>query len=360
MKEEKNICDYLDNLELGRVQRYKNMAIVPLIKQGKKSELEYKLLSEAIDDSSFVIKEANMYGSVNNLTAYVESDEPILILKGEYVVGGKQNRMITVNALIDKDAGKINIPVHCVEHGRWNYGKYDYEGFRSQEILSADIRSGISKCFSGSVGQSGTWNQVADYLSKTGVHSGSQDFGKIYTDRRKEMGEFVKAFDYMPGQVGFIAAVQDEQGKVSTFIDVFDKARTLSKHGERLLNSYAVDAVAYRSEKIAFSKEDAEKLIEDLKGSNMDVSDSLSLGKDVEISKSFGKTHRPFDQTGKDRCFPIHKEDRITGSGLVLKETVVYIGAQHKVQERPVILDPTRPDPMPHIWTLRRSDLEKI
>ena len=154
MKEEKNICDYLGNLELGRVQKYKNMAIVPLIKQGKKSELEYKLLSEAIDDSSFVIKEANMYGSVNNLTAYVESDEDILVLKGEYVVGGKQNRMITVNALIDKDAGKINIPVHCVEHGRWNYGAPGFEDFKSKEILSADIRSGISKCFAGSVGQS--------------------------------------------------------------------------------------------------------------------------------------------------------------------------------------------------------------
>jgi len=333
MKEEKTICDYIGSLELGKVQKYRNMAVVPLIRRGSKSELEYKVLHEAIDDGSFRIKEANAYGTVNNLTAFVESDEPILIIKGEYVVGGKQNRMITVNALIDQDAGKINIPVHCVEHHRWNYGKYDEE-FKSPEIMSASLRGEISKCFSGSVGQSATWNAVACHLNRAGVSSGTQDFGKIYEDRRHDIREYAKAFDYVPGQVGFVAAIEDDDGRVHQFIDVFDKAQTLSKHGDRILNSYAVDALASRSNEINFKRADAEKFIENLKDSNMDVSDSLSLGKDVEISKTLGKTER------KDRLHysPVSKEmlkERITGSGLVYKSNVVYIGAKQGIEAFP-------------------------
>jgi hypothetical protein len=316
MKEENTIRNYLSAMELGRTQKYKNMSVVPLINKGKKSRLEYKLLNEAIEDSSLTIKELDAYGSVNNLTAIVNSEEDVLILKGEYIVGGKQNRMITVNGLIDRDEGRIDIPVHCVEHGRWGYGGYgkgaDYE-FKSQKIMSAAVRGGVMKRFAGQHGQSATWNMVEKSLGDAGVHSHTQDFGKIYKDKKRDIDDYVHAFDYVSGQVGFVAAISDRRGNISVYMDLFDQAKTLSKHGDRLLASYAVDAITARGDTIKFSKAKAEDFLDEVAESRMTVDDSISLGSDIEITAHNRK-----------------RKERINGSGLVYKNTVVYINANKR------------------------------
>lgn len=48
------------------------------------------------------------------------SNHKIILLDGEELIGAKQNRILNTTVLVDKQT-KLNIPVSCVEAGRWNY-----------------------------------------------------------------------------------------------------------------------------------------------------------------------------------------------------------------------------------------------
>ena len=46
---------------------------------------------------------------------------PVLLVEGETVIGGNQNRVINVSVLVPARSG-VDIPVSCVEQGRWGGG----------------------------------------------------------------------------------------------------------------------------------------------------------------------------------------------------------------------------------------------
>ena len=58
---------------------------------------------------------------VPTLVAYNPTLSPVLLMEGETVTGGRQNRVLNVSVLIPAGA-TIDIPVSCVEQGRWNGG----------------------------------------------------------------------------------------------------------------------------------------------------------------------------------------------------------------------------------------------
>ena len=68
-------------------------------------------------DSGRVIDEL-ADASVPALTAVNPTDRPILLVEGEQFVGGDQNRTLNVSVLLPA-AAKLQIPVSCLEAGRW-------------------------------------------------------------------------------------------------------------------------------------------------------------------------------------------------------------------------------------------------
>jgi len=64
------------------------------------------------------ITELDNEGSVHELKLSNLGKKTVLIIKGEELVGAKQNRIVNSSFLI---AGKtkVVIPVSCVEQGRW-------------------------------------------------------------------------------------------------------------------------------------------------------------------------------------------------------------------------------------------------
>ena len=51
----------------------------------------------------------------------------VLLLAGEILVGGKQNRVLREDILLPPLSGARPIGVYCVEQGRWNEGRRDFE-----------------------------------------------------------------------------------------------------------------------------------------------------------------------------------------------------------------------------------------
>jgi hypothetical protein len=56
---------------------------------------------------------------VNTLVLVNHSKRPLLLLAGEIVTGGKQDRIIAKDRIVPAGADPIDLSVFCIEHGRW-------------------------------------------------------------------------------------------------------------------------------------------------------------------------------------------------------------------------------------------------
>ena len=56
---------------------------------------------------------------VNTLVLVNHSKRPLLLLAGEIVTGGKQDRIIAKDRIVPADADPIDLSVFCIEPGRW-------------------------------------------------------------------------------------------------------------------------------------------------------------------------------------------------------------------------------------------------
>ena len=57
---------------------------------------------------------------MNELTIENISADTVIIVTGEIVKGGKQDRIINQDILLAPKSGKKKLTVFCVEKGRWN------------------------------------------------------------------------------------------------------------------------------------------------------------------------------------------------------------------------------------------------
>ena len=64
---------------------------------------------------------------VNRLVLVNNSKHPLLLLAGEVVTGGKQDRVVGKDRIVPAESDPVDLSVFCVEHGRWTEtsGKFD-------------------------------------------------------------------------------------------------------------------------------------------------------------------------------------------------------------------------------------------
>ena len=91
---------------------------------------------------------------VNNLTLTNKADQPLFLLAGEVIIGGKQDRIIGKNTIVagEEDA---DVPVFCVEHGRWDNTT---QGVHDRECARARPPARQART---STRQSDVWKEVA-------------------------------------------------------------------------------------------------------------------------------------------------------------------------------------------------------
>src|SRR4029077_13983343 len=59
---------------------------------------------------------------VNQLVLVNRGKRPLILLAGEVVSGGKQDRIIAKDRIVPVGAAPLPLDVFCVEHGRWTGG----------------------------------------------------------------------------------------------------------------------------------------------------------------------------------------------------------------------------------------------
>ena len=279
------IKKYIDGINLGKMQSYKNLSVFPLVSDYA-LDLNYLTLDEALEGNAIDVVELDQEGSVPELKVVNNSDTMILILDGEELVGAKQNRIVNTTILI---AGRdtVVIPVSCVEQGRWSY---DSKKFSSQKrVMSPRMRAGKSEQVKCSLDMSGSftadqgtiWNDISAKALRMDAESTSSAMSEIYNKQEVSIKDYTKQFTLAGQQIGAAFVIN---GQV-VGMDCFGKPETFEKVFEKLVESYALDAIdTSDSEKSAkLDKDRAARFLQMPATCKVEPHPSVGLGTDCRL-----------------------------------------------------------------------------
>jgi len=197
------------NLILGDPFAVHGLGIIPLLGDTSLNSPALDLLEQALDAGSFKVTEVSEGGSVPFLRAENSGANPVLILDGEELVGGKQNRI--VNATIIILPGKMmDIPVSCMEAGRWNRQREDFAAgeavFRakSRAVQKASVTSSLRREGSFHSDQGAVWDEVSDSLAEMRAPSATSDFRAGRAKIAHRIDAFVEVIRAQDRQLGAI------------------------------------------------------------------------------------------------------------------------------------------------------------
>src|SRR6266545_989666 len=138
---------FVGGVRLGRATRHGSLTVLWLHTAEAAPPLEVVTLDEARAQGTLVITE-RAQASVPELIVENRGKVHALLLAGEILVGGKQNRVLKEDVLLPPASGARNLGVYCVEQGRWNAGVKDVErgisGTPPASALGAAVFAGAS------------------------------------------------------------------------------------------------------------------------------------------------------------------------------------------------------------------------
>ncbi len=183
--------------------------------------------------------------SVNELVLVNDSAKPLLLLAGEVISGGKQNRIIGADVIVPPKGEPMPLTVFCVEHGRWSEAR---GGFGSAGAIA---HPEIRKEAQANKSQQGVWNSVARAAKEMSAESSSQDYAIVLaspkakaqvdeaarvlqSDYERELREQLKG----GSAVGVVVAINGE----IVWSDIFPTADLFRRYWPKLLRSYVMEA----------------------------------------------------------------------------------------------------------------------
>lgn len=139
----------------------------------------------------------------------------VLLLAGDTIVGGKQNRVINITVWVDAGA-TVRLPVTCLQQGRWDAGDRFTVGRQVDHAMRATLaerppRAGPAADPVGPDGfmadQGAVWNEIARRQVRSGVHSTTAALHDVYEMEATDAREFAEAFPCPTGAAGLAVGV---------------------------------------------------------------------------------------------------------------------------------------------------------
>src|SRR6476619_7655001 len=113
-----------------------DLTIFPVVSAKSHDTSDFITLDEGIRSGDVVVTEVgNLHSTmrrrppyqarpysgaeVNRLVLVNNSKHPLILLAGEVVTGGKQDRVVGKDRIVPAESDPVDLSVFCVEHGRW-------------------------------------------------------------------------------------------------------------------------------------------------------------------------------------------------------------------------------------------------
>ena len=253
------ITETLGDIRLDEPLAYRKLTVFPLTRPVD-GPPEYLTLDQAMADSSIKIGEVSESGNVPEIRFENTGSKPTLLVDGEEISGGKQNRILNISILAPAKE-TITIPVTCVEAGRW--GRHD-SGYRRERdrILRSRLRAefeeadhiafmrmrrtkhvavtqSLKAAGSRYASQAEVWSEIEALDGDMGTRSPTRAMRDSYEQRRQSLEEYVQALPMVKDQVGVAFALNNRL----VGLDLFDHPHTLNRILPKLVRSHAMEAL---------------------------------------------------------------------------------------------------------------------
>ncbi|HET9280971.1 MAG TPA: DUF6569 family protein [Candidatus Angelobacter sp.] len=262
-----------------------DLTIFPVVSARVHDTSEFITLDEGIRSGEVVVTEVGnlhstmrrrpyvqQYGGgaeVNRLVLVNNSKHPLILLAGEVVTGGKQDRVVGKDRIVPAESDPVDLSVFCVEHGRWTEtsDKFDTHA-------SVMLQPSVRKKAMAEQNQQQVWDEVgrsravltdkavaaAPTTSSAGLPAYSYDIQQLrdttsYAKARENavvkqqvdsiVEPMQKSYESVIKQlrnqnaVGVVVAVR---GRI-VWADMFASGALLDKYWPKLLDSYATEAM---------------------------------------------------------------------------------------------------------------------
>jgi hypothetical protein len=298
---------------------YENITIFPVVSSFMQDTSPFLTLDEGLSSGEVIVSEQGAAGlartrdgrpvavpqyntgaSVNQLVLINRSKRPLLLLAGELVSGGKQDRIIGKDRIVPVGSEPLPLDVFCVEHGRWTGASSQFGASKTivhpsvreqaavaqdqQEVWNA-VRSGTLAKAAPQPSSAGSPGAVASeaYAPRITTESiqvtidgaaPTQAYAKIYEGGRVGASvdgfaeELRRRFDRatlgLKGErvVGVVVAY----GGDVAWSDIFASGELFEHYWSKLLRSYAVEALARPSYRETAAITDAREFLRNLNG----------------------------------------------------------------------------------------------
>ena len=117
---------WMGSVRVGQAAAHGGLMVFWLHAKEQAPALEVATLGEARKSGALLITERDQ-ATVPELVVENRGKTHVLLLAGEILIGGKQNRVLREDILLPPWSGPRAIGVFCVEQGRWNEGRKDFE-----------------------------------------------------------------------------------------------------------------------------------------------------------------------------------------------------------------------------------------
>lgn len=199
--------------------------------------LDVATLDEARAAGALVIVE-RARAAVPELSVENRGKAHVLLLAGEILVGGKQNRVLREDILLPPASGPRPLSVYCVEQGRWNESRRDFES------KASFAHPGLRREVYDKADQARVWSEVARSTRAAAAPSPTASYQQVYEQPavRQRLDEAERGLDarFAPGALGAGVFVGANLGG----LDVFRDPSLFGREWRKLLRAYAVEAYA--------------------------------------------------------------------------------------------------------------------
>ena len=299
-----------------------NLTVFPVVASKSYDTAEFLTLDEGLRSGDVVVTEAGQArglirhrpgeaaiihpvrgAEVNRLVLVNNSKRPLLLLAGEIVTGGKQDRVIGKDRIVPGESDPVDLSVFCVEPGRW-VAANGKNGFGSAGggigglVASPVVRSKAMAAKD----QQQVWDSVrssqramattvevtgaAPAVNATTSYASVMDNKEVQKQVDAVAAPVQRNYESVIRQlrdknaVGVVVAVNGE----IVWADIFASTHLLQKYWPKLVRSYATEAVVTRAKGGEASLKDAQKFLDDLQGRHETAETEPGIYRQTEIT----------------------------------------------------------------------------
>src|SRR5690349_664512 len=266
-----------------------DLTIFPLVSAKVHDTSEFITLDEGIRSGEVVVTEVgNLHSTmrrrppyqvrpysgaeVNRLVLVNNSRHPLILLAGEIVTGGKQDRVVAKDRVIPPESDPVDLGVFCVEPGRWT-GVSDQFSTMKSPMAQPSVRSKAMVAQD----QSQVWDSVG--AANRAVYGGlvgglpsaaPSSYAKTFEDEKVRKAIAEQAAPVEQSYTSLIRQLRDQHavgvvvavGGLLIWADLFANTPLMEKYWPKLVRSYAAEAITSRTAAKPVSVADAQQFLD--------------------------------------------------------------------------------------------------